>query len=204
MSDTFDELVAQFNISPSSSSPQPTGQFDPTQIRLWLSALSHVVSRLERTHSALVDAIVNTPWTTFDSATVKSYTMFIGMLLSARPEYLSLVLTKIAHGFTYREVLLNLSTYLNDLKSHTIHRIRITSSRCKHAIYLQCPLDPQNYLRQITFPSQTYPKPRAHPAVDPATSFSPSFPSQKTKSGCPNDLHPKLTSSIGLLSRIGR
>jgi len=51
----------------------------------------------------LVDAIVNMPWTTLDSATVKSYTEFIGMLISARPEYLSLVLAKIAQGFTYRK-----------------------------------------------------------------------------------------------------
>ena len=42
---------------------------------------------------------------TLDTATVKSYTLFIGMLLSARPEYLSLVLAKIAVGFTYREFL---------------------------------------------------------------------------------------------------
>jgi RNA polymerase I-specific transcription initiation factor RRN3 len=37
-----------------------------------------------------------------DNAFVKSYIVFIGMLLSARPEYLSLVLTKITQGFTYR------------------------------------------------------------------------------------------------------
>jgi len=67
-----------------------------------MSALSHVVSRLERTHFALVDAIVNMPWTTLDVATVKSYTVFMGMLVSARPEYLSLVLGKIAQGFTHR------------------------------------------------------------------------------------------------------
>ena len=71
-------------------------------MRVWIAALSHTVSRLERTHSALVEALVNMPWTTLDSATVKSYTVFIGMLLSARPEYLSLVLGKIAQGFTHR------------------------------------------------------------------------------------------------------
>jgi RNA polymerase I-specific transcription initiation factor RRN3 len=43
------------------------------------------------------------PWTVLDNATVKSYTIFIGMLLSARPEYLSFVLAMIAQGFTYRE-----------------------------------------------------------------------------------------------------
>lgn len=76
-----------------------------TSLRTWILALTHVVSRLERTHSSLVEAVVNTPWTTLDSATVKSYTIFIGMLLSARPEYLSLVLGKIAQGFTYRKSL---------------------------------------------------------------------------------------------------
>ncbi|CAA7260112.1 unnamed protein product [Cyclocybe aegerita] len=115
VADSFDELVAQFNLFSSSSSsssstskrsPMPNQQghspVDAAQIRLWLVALSHVVSRLERTHAALVDAIVNMPWMTLDNATVKSYTVFIGMLLSARPEYLSLVLAKIAAGFTYQ------------------------------------------------------------------------------------------------------
>jgi len=78
----------------------PTPQ--SAQLRLWIQALSHVVSRLERTHSALVEAIVSMPWVTLDTASVKSYTVFIGMLVSARPEYLSTVLSKIAHGFTYR------------------------------------------------------------------------------------------------------
>jgi RNA polymerase I-specific transcription initiation factor RRN3 len=72
------------------------------QLRVWLLALSHTVSRLERRHSALVDAIVNLPWITMDNAFVKSYTVFVGMLLSARPEYLSPILGKIAEGFTYR------------------------------------------------------------------------------------------------------
>ena len=97
-SEAFDELVNQFN--PKSSQVQGTPQL--AQLRLWMSALSHVVSGLERTHSALVDAIVNMPWTTLDTATVRSYTIFMGMLVSARPEYLSLVLGKTAQGFTHR------------------------------------------------------------------------------------------------------
>ena len=102
LTDTFDELVSQFNIK-RISSDQPTPPYQPAQLRLWFSALSHVVSRLEHTHSALVQAIVGMPWTTLDGTTVRSYTVFLGHLLSARPEYLSLVLGKIAHGFTYRE-----------------------------------------------------------------------------------------------------
>ena len=99
----------------------PTSANISTSLKTWILALTHVVSRLERTHSSLVEAIVNMPWTTLDSATVKSYTVLIGMLLSARPEYLSLVLGKIAQGFTYRafslyyehiQLILMVSTYL--------------------------------------------------------------------------------------------
>ncbi|KIK96058.1 hypothetical protein PAXRUDRAFT_139331 [Paxillus rubicundulus Ve08.2h10] len=93
----FDDLVDQFNprkVGPSAISS--------SQLRLWVLALSHVLSRLERRHATLVEAIVNLPWTTLDTAFVKSYTVFIGMLLSARPEYLSLVLSKIAQGLSYQ------------------------------------------------------------------------------------------------------
>lgn len=97
ISEDFDELVGQFSFKGSSNdAPVP-----PSQLRLWISALSHVVSGLERAHSALPHAIITMPWTTMDSQFVKSYISFIGMLVSARPEYLSLVLEKIAQGFTY-------------------------------------------------------------------------------------------------------
>jgi len=93
----FDELVCQFNFK---GLPNDVPALGP-QLRLWISALSHVVSRLERTHSALPKAIIAMPWMTMDSQFVKSYTSFIGMLVSARPEYLSLVLEKIVQGLTY-------------------------------------------------------------------------------------------------------
>ncbi|KAF8555371.1 RNA polymerase I-specific transcription initiation factor RRN3 [Imleria badia] len=93
----FDDLVDQFN-------PRKVGEkaTSSSQLRLWVLALSHVLSRLEKRHASLVEAIVNLPWTTMDTAFVKSYTVFIGMLLSARPEYLSIVLSKIAQGLTYQ------------------------------------------------------------------------------------------------------
>jgi RNA polymerase I-specific transcription initiation factor RRN3 len=97
----FDELVEQFNIR---KNAKDRG-YSSAQLRLFLLALSYVVSRLERHHSPLVEAIVNMPWATMDHAFVKSYTVFIGMLLSARPEYLSLVLSRISKGFTYRQSL---------------------------------------------------------------------------------------------------
>lgn len=94
----FDDLVDQF--SPNKSTLAPT--IPSLQLRIWLLALSHVLSRLERRHAPLVEAIVRLPWSAMDAVFVKSYTEFIGMLISARPEYLLLVLNRIAMGFTYQ------------------------------------------------------------------------------------------------------
>ncbi|KAI6034712.1 RNA polymerase I-specific transcription initiation factor RRN3 [Pisolithus microcarpus] len=93
----FDDLVDQFN--PRRAVECATLS---SQLRIWILALSHVLSRLERRHSPLVEAIVNFPWTTMDATFVKTYSDFIGILLSARPEYLSLVLGKLTQGLTYQ------------------------------------------------------------------------------------------------------
>ncbi|KAF8524664.1 RNA polymerase I-specific transcription initiation factor RRN3 [Hysterangium stoloniferum] len=101
-SEPFDELVNQFSSANTSEYGEASIGMPATQLRLWISALSHVVSQIERTHSALIQAIVGMPWTTMDAGFVKAYVAFIGMLVSARPEYLSLVLERIARGFTFR------------------------------------------------------------------------------------------------------
>ncbi|KAI5993559.1 RNA polymerase I-specific transcription initiation factor RRN3 [Pisolithus albus] len=93
----FDDLVDQFN--PRRAVECATLS---SQLRIWIVALSHVLSRLERGHSPLVEAIVNFPWTTMDATFVKLYSDFIGILVSARPEYLSLVLGKLTQGLTYQ------------------------------------------------------------------------------------------------------
>ncbi|KAF9006640.1 RNA polymerase I-specific transcription initiation factor RRN3 [Cyathus striatus] len=118
ISEPFDELVNQFN--PKKLPNEGVAQL--AQLRLWILALSHVVSRLERTHSALVEAIVNMPWITLDTTTVKSYTVFIGMLLSAKPEYLSLVLGKIAQGFTYQSGIQTLESVLPESSTSPLTR----------------------------------------------------------------------------------
>ncbi|KAG1760701.1 RNA polymerase I-specific transcription initiation factor RRN3 [Suillus occidentalis] len=104
----FDDLVDQF--SPNKSTLAPT--IPSLQLRIWLLALSHVLSRLERRHAPLVEAIVRLPWSAMDAVFVKSYTEFIGMLISARPEYLLLVLNRIAMGFTYQSGLLAITSNL--------------------------------------------------------------------------------------------
>lgn len=77
-----------------------------------VTALSHVVSQLERTHSALVQAVISMPWTTMDSIFVNVYISFIGMLVSARPEYLSLVLEKTVREFIFRRSMIRRLAYL--------------------------------------------------------------------------------------------
>ncbi|TRM67928.1 RNA polymerase I-specific transcription initiation factor RRN3 [Schizophyllum amplum] len=117
-SEPYDELVGQFD--PKRFDQESTPQ--TSQLRFWILALSHVVSRLERPHASLVEAIVNVPWTTMDSASVKSFTVFFGMLLSAKPEYLSLVLGKVAQGFTHQSGLQALDSAVPEGSSKPLTR----------------------------------------------------------------------------------
>ncbi|TFK55617.1 RNA polymerase I-specific transcription initiation factor RRN3 [Heliocybe sulcata] len=118
-SDAFDELLDQFNLKKSTSGEAPS---PAPQLRLWILALSHVVSRLDRPLAPLVEAIVNLPWTTMDTAFVKSYTIFVGMLVSARPEYLSLVLGTITRGFTHQSGLQALDSIQSEGSSQPLTR----------------------------------------------------------------------------------
>ncbi|KAH8096739.1 RNA polymerase I-specific transcription initiation factor RRN3 [Cristinia sonorae] len=118
-STNFDELVDQFNLKKPSTSAPPT---PAPPLRMWILALSNVVSRLERCHSALVEAVVGMPWTIMDNAFVKSYTSFVGMLVSAKPEYLGTVLAKLAHGFTYQSGLQTLEAALPESSNAPLTR----------------------------------------------------------------------------------
>ncbi|KAI0700570.1 RNA polymerase I-specific transcription initiation factor RRN3 [Cytidiella melzeri] len=118
ISDAFDELVDQFNPKQFGGDTSTT----PAQLRLWLIALSHVVSRLERVHAPLVEAIVSMPWTTMDSTFAKSYTSFVGMLVSAKPEYLTMVLGKISSGLTYQSGLQALNAGIPESSSRPLTR----------------------------------------------------------------------------------
>ncbi|KAH8984254.1 RNA polymerase I-specific transcription initiation factor RRN3 [Lactarius akahatsu] len=119
----YDSLVNQFNVKKSAldaPSPSPI-----PQLRLWLQALMHVVSRLDRTHIALIEAIARLPWMTMDSSLVKTYTSFIEILVSARPEYLSLVLGRITLGFTYQSGLQALEAGLPECSVAPLTRRRV-------------------------------------------------------------------------------
>ncbi|KAG6373842.1 RNA polymerase I-specific transcription initiation factor RRN3 [Boletus reticuloceps] len=145
----FDDLVDQFN-------PRKVGKSttSSSQLRLWVLALSHVLSKLERRHGSLVEAIVNLPWTTMDTTFVKSYTVFIGMLLSARPEYLAPVLSKIAQGLTYR-------------------------SRCRWSRKFVEPVDAQRCVRPLASSPPSPLVSHTHPSLNLTTSPRPTFPHKR-------------------------
>ncbi|PWN51036.1 RNA polymerase I-specific transcription initiation factor RRN3 [Violaceomyces palustris] len=93
------ELVAQFQApSPTSSTPNTS----PTQLRSWLSALSHVVSSLDRSHSQLVENILLLPWATMSEAFSHMWIKFVCSLVSARGEWLTSVLSRAVKGLSYR------------------------------------------------------------------------------------------------------
>lgn len=191
----FDELVNQFNFK-----SNPTSA--PSQIRFWISALSHVVSKLERTHSALVEAIVNMPWTLLDDATVRLYTVFIGMLLSARPEYLSLVLAKIVQGFTHRTCIIppTWSSCLRDYRTIypslgpqllcTIYLL-IAASQSSHA---------QSCLRPSSLSPSAYTRAYSNTPVDTPTTPCQVLPPQAPEPLIPADIYPEYPPGIDILS----
>ncbi|KAF8605334.1 RNA polymerase I-specific transcription initiation factor RRN3 [Ceratobasidium sp. AG-I] len=94
----FQELVGQFNPTKLVES----GGSSASQLRSWIVALSHVVSSLERAHAPLVEAVLGIPWVTLDDAFALAYTNFVGMLVTARPEYLTSVLARCVQGLTFQ------------------------------------------------------------------------------------------------------
>ncbi|TDL29829.1 RNA polymerase I-specific transcription initiation factor RRN3 [Rickenella mellea] len=114
----FEELVNQFNPKKLASDPITA----TTQLRLWISALSHIISQLDRPHAALVEAIVSLPWTTMDAAFAKPYISFLGMLVSARPEYAHRVLEKTIQGLTHQSGLQALNTGLPECSTNPLTR----------------------------------------------------------------------------------
>ncbi|KAI0278642.1 RNA polymerase I-specific transcription initiation factor RRN3-domain-containing protein [Russula aff. rugulosa BPL654] len=127
--ESYDVLVDQFNIKKTPfDNPSPI-----PQLRQWFHALMHVVSRLDRTHMALIEAITRLPWMTMDSSLVKTYTSFIEILVSARPEYVSIVLGRVAQGFTYQSGLQALEAGLPESSSAPLTR-RIVYDRIHHLL----------------------------------------------------------------------
>ncbi|GAA5924599.1 rDNA-binding RNA polymerase I transcriptional factor [Sporobolomyces koalae] len=109
---SYNEIIAQFRALLPSSSALPTPQDASTstqpsttpllQLRTWLDALTSVVSKLDQSHEPLVETILAVPWATTEESFVAAYMRFVGALVSARTEWLKVVLDKCVKGFKYR------------------------------------------------------------------------------------------------------
>ncbi|SNX82757.1 related to RRN3 - RNA polymerase I specific transcription factor [Melanopsichium pennsylvanicum] len=73
-----------------------------SSLRSLLAALSHVVSDLDRSHSKLVESIFALPWTSMDESFAQMWIKFVCSLVSARSEWLSIILTKATKALSYR------------------------------------------------------------------------------------------------------
>ncbi|GAA6038563.1 hypothetical protein JCM8097_004632 [Rhodosporidiobolus ruineniae] len=108
--DGYNQIIAQFRaLLPSaiplpapSTSSEPAAPNPFTQLRAWLDALTAVVSKLDQSHAPLVETILAVPWATTEESFVTVYTRFVGALISARTEWLKVVLEKCVKGFKYR------------------------------------------------------------------------------------------------------
>ncbi|KZT62850.1 RNA polymerase I-specific transcription initiation factor RRN3 [Calocera cornea HHB12733] len=113
----YEELVTQFSTA---SKPEFTTSLD--QLRSWLDALSHVVSQFEKLYASLVDAVLSLPWSTADEQFVKSYIAFVGLLVSARPEYIGNILERNVQGFTYNSGLKAVENLAGDVTTSPMTR----------------------------------------------------------------------------------
>ena len=73
-----------------------------SSLRSLLAALSHVVSDLDRSHAKLVESIFALPWTSMDESFAQMWIKFVCSLVSARSEWLSVILTKATKALSYR------------------------------------------------------------------------------------------------------
>ncbi|GAA5884869.1 hypothetical protein JCM6882_007131 [Rhodosporidiobolus microsporus] len=113
--DSYNQIIAQFrsllpsasalpSTSASTASTSASSSTSPplAQLRSWLDALTAVVSKLDQSHAPLVETILAVPWATTEESFVAAYTRFVGALVSARTEWLKVVLEKCVKGFKYR------------------------------------------------------------------------------------------------------
>ncbi|GAA5973644.1 hypothetical protein JCM11641_005059 [Rhodosporidiobolus odoratus] len=110
----YNQIIAQFRalLPSASSTPSTVGQASTSaetlassplsQLRSWLDALAAVVSKMDQSHAPLVETILAVPWAITEESFVTAYTRFIGALVSARTEWLKVVLEKCVKGFKYR------------------------------------------------------------------------------------------------------
>lgn len=77
----------------------------PLKFYVWIVVLTQCVSRLGKSASALVEALLRIDWAVQDNAFVDAYIGFLENLVSAHAFYAAPVLNAIVRGFRYRKPL---------------------------------------------------------------------------------------------------
>ncbi|BGP13346.1 hypothetical protein JCM10213_001467 [Rhodosporidiobolus nylandii] len=126
INDGYNSIIAQFRsllpnppsaepststAAPSTSSSDEKKGVSLAQLRAWLDALTNVVSKLDQSHAPLVETILAVPWATTEENFVAAYMRFVGALVSARTEWLKVVLEKCVKGFKYRSPYTQISAH---------------------------------------------------------------------------------------------
>jgi len=93
------ELVSHFQPSPTTPIPDLTALVSLVQ-----ALISNITLLQAGPHSVLVKSIIELPWASAgDEAFVRVYTGFLGVLCSAKTEWVSEVVTMAVKGLTWRE-----------------------------------------------------------------------------------------------------
>jgi len=102
----YDQLLGQFDplvASHSTTDPSPP-DVSIERVQGWLSALTYMISQLDRSHSHLVEKVVSLPWTILDDQFVSVFSRFVNGLVSARSEWVQIVLENLVQGFHYNTI----------------------------------------------------------------------------------------------------
>ncbi|KAA1084229.1 hypothetical protein PGT21_021731 [Puccinia graminis f. sp. tritici] len=102
----YDQLLGQFDplVSPQTALDSNQSNVSLTRVQGWLSALTSMVSQLDRGHSHLVEKVLSLPWTVLDDQFVNVFSRFVSGLVSARSEWVQIVLENIIRGFHYSTI----------------------------------------------------------------------------------------------------
>ncbi|KAK3818310.1 MAG: RNA polymerase I-specific transcription initiation factor RRN3-domain-containing protein [Linnemannia gamsii] len=91
----YEELIAQLTVT----KPSP---LTPTKLLQWIQALSQCISLLDKSCSALIDAMLQTDWLIQDDVFVQYYLSFLGNVVSAHAFYVVPVQSMLVHKLTHR------------------------------------------------------------------------------------------------------
>ncbi|KAF8974886.1 hypothetical protein BGZ46_009641, partial [Entomortierella lignicola] len=91
----YEELIAQLTIS----KPEP---LTPTKLLQWIQAMSQCISLLDKSCSALIEAMLQINWIVQDDVFVQYYMSFLGNVVSAHAFYVVPVQSMLVKKFTTR------------------------------------------------------------------------------------------------------